>query len=210
MHPTACISGDDFCTSGRAFFGHCERHGFKALAVDFLAGITLNFGALVLSLLISALCVLCSMPNLNEASGFRSGILIGILVGIGSWLVASFILVFIASILLNIIDASYACLVLDLDHAAQVGTYRQPAMAQLVIAKANPTFVLVNPGGGPAQLAQVVVLPGSEMGVQPGVQPMPGSPGAVFVQPTASVQQAPQPVAVVPTAVPIGSPVNPQ
>lgn len=209
MHPTACISGDDFCTSGRAFFGHCERHGFKALAVDFLAGITLNFGALVLSLLISALCVLCSMPNLHD-SGFRSGILIGILVGIGSWLVASFILVFIASILLNIIDASYACLVLDLDHAAQVGTYRQPAMAQLVIAKANPTFVLVNPGGGPAQLAQVVVLPGSEMGVQPGVQPMPGSPGAVFVQPTASVQQAPQPVAVVPTAVPIGSPVNPQ
>ena len=43
---------------------------------------------------------------------------------------ASALLIFIASILLNIIDASYACLVLDLDNAQQTGKYSQPAMAQ--------------------------------------------------------------------------------
>ena len=50
-------------------------------------------------------------------------------------------------ILLNIVDASYACLVLDLDHASQTGTYRRPLMAQAVLAKTYPTYVIQQPGG---------------------------------------------------------------
>ena len=43
----SALTGDALCTSGRTFLDHCTRHGFvKVIVVDYLAAITLNFGAL--------------------------------------------------------------------------------------------------------------------------------------------------------------------
>ena len=49
----------------------------------------------------------------------RSSVLIA--VGSFAWLIAFIVLHFIASLLLNIVDASYACVVLDLDNHARTG-----------------------------------------------------------------------------------------
>merc|ERR1719502_407707 len=52
----SALTGGSFCSSGRTFLGHCTRHGFlRVIAVDYLAQMTLSFGALVLGLLVAAL-----------------------------------------------------------------------------------------------------------------------------------------------------------
>uniref|UniRef100_A0A7S0NV55 Uncharacterized protein n=1 Tax=Calcidiscus leptoporus TaxID=127549 RepID=A0A7S0NV55_9EUKA len=81
-----------------------------------------------------------------------------------SWLVASLILVeVVAYTLLDIVDASYTCLVLDLDRATLTGTFHRPEMAEVLISKVQPgpmpgpaiyQFVskdhAIVPSGGPA------------------------------------------------------------
>jgi len=77
------------------------------------------------------------------------------IVGTLAWLLSYLILSFLASVLLNVVEAAYACLVLDLDRAIQSGAFRQPAMSKVIVTQYNPTFVLVNPSGM-ATLAQAV------------------------------------------------------
>jgi len=81
-----------------------------------------------------------------------------------------------------------------LDNAKQTNTYRQPEMAQCILAKANPTFVLVQAPGGVVNLAQPVAAPpGQVVGAQQVVVNVP--------QPVA------QPIAV--PIVPVAQPVAP-
>lgn len=142
------LTGDDFCTSGRTFLGHCSRHGFRVIMVDYLAAITLQFGAVILALLVTALTVLLVKAGVYVHGDDMTTVLSTY--GAAAWFIGSLVLVFIAGILLNVVDAAYACLVLDLDNAAATGAYRQPAMAQAVIAKAHPTYVIQQPSGSAA------------------------------------------------------------
>jgi len=147
------LTGEPFCTSGRTFLDHASRHGFTAIMVDYLAAMTLQFGAIVLGLLVTAVTVwLVDAGNHVHADNKNLVLLIG---GIIAWFISSVVLVFIGGILLNVVDACYACLILDLDHAAVSGDYRQPQIAKAVIASVNPTYVIVQPGGT-AAVAQPV------------------------------------------------------
>ena len=130
------LTGDDFCTSARTFTTHLSRHGFTALWVDFLSRFVFQFGAFVLSLVVTGVC-------LGIMSQTTSSVTALIILGIFSFVIAVFFLAFVGGILLNVIDACYACLVLDLDQGAQ----HQPQMAQCIIVIANPTYVVQQPGG---------------------------------------------------------------
>ena len=64
------------------------------------------------------------------------------LVFVGAFAFAWMILSFIAMILLNVIDASYACLILDLDNAAQTRVFQRPEIAQAILVKVKPGYVV--------------------------------------------------------------------
>ena len=119
---------------------------------------------------------------MRSISKLKSAIVLATASGF-AFALALFVLVFIASILLNIVDAAYSCIVLDLDNYRRTRTFHRPAMATAVLVKVKPDFVVVEqPSGGYAAYA---------VGGQP---------------------SAPLPVAVpvganVPVAVPVGQPV---
>lgn len=181
------LTGDDFCTSGKTFLGHCRRHGWTAIMVDYLAAMTLQFGAVILGLLITAGTVFLLDNSHHVHTDDKETVLV--VAGVASWFVASVILIFIAGLLLNVVDAAYACLVLDLDRAAITGTYRQPALAQAVIAKAHPTYVIQQPGGGTAIAQPVQPYPQSPYS-QHQAQPLPPQyvHQAVYQQPPSQNQ----------------------
>jgi len=147
------LTGDDFCTSGKNFLHHASRHGFTAIMVDYLAALTLQFGAIVLGLLVTALTVFIVDEGGHVHDSDRTWVLVT--AGLVSWFIASVVLVFIGGILLNVVDACYACLVLDLDHASHTGAYQKPIIAHAVIATVNPTYIIQQPGGS-AAIAQPV------------------------------------------------------
>jgi len=132
------LTGDDLCTSARTFTSHLNRHGFSAVWVNWMASWVFNFSAFALSLLITAIClVITSHPK----RGFTAIIVIGIL----SFIFAIVFLSFVAGILLNIIDACYSCLILDLDHGAK----SQPQVAQAILILANPTYLYQHQSNDP-------------------------------------------------------------
>lgn len=144
----AALTGEGFCSSGRNFMDSCSRHGFlKVLIVDYMASITLNFGALVVALLVAAITVgLVQVGELSSAAhDDRTTVLL--VTGGVALVIASAVLVFICSLLLNVVDAAYSCVVLDLDNHARVGTFHRPAIATVVLQKTKPDFVVVQPGG---------------------------------------------------------------
>jgi len=154
----SALTGDGLCESGRTFLDSCTRHGFlKVVVVDYLASITLNFGALVFGLAVAAITVgmvdqaVLVGPAHNDD---RAAVLYT--VGGAAWLIATIVLVFIASLLLNIVDASYACVVLDLDNHARVGTFFRPQIAQAVLVKVKPDFVVMQPAGGAAYASSAI------------------------------------------------------
>lgn len=163
------LTGDDFCASGRTFFGHLERHGLgKVLVVDWMATIVLKFGAFVIGLLCAFATVVVAAKSTAIHDDDRVAVMATL--GVISWLVASLILLFLAEILHDVVDASYACLVLDLDHRQVTGTFHQPALAGAVLAKVQPTagLVIAQPGGlAYAQPAQPMAPGQVVVGVQP-------------------------------------------
>jgi hypothetical protein len=143
------LSGEPFCDSGRTFLGHCQRHGFlKVYTVDWLASVVLNFGAVILGLSATAITVLLLNGSSQLASYSQDDkiAVLGIVGGV-AWAIACVILLFIAGILHDVVDASYACLVLDLDSHARTGQYHQPQMAQTVLIQVRPGYVVEQPGG---------------------------------------------------------------
>jgi len=158
----AALTGDNLCTSGRTFLDSCSRHGFlKVYVVDGLATITLQFGALVFSVLVSAIVV--GLVNAGVLDGPQHNneraTVLGVAGGV-AWLLAFFVLLFICSLLLYVVDAAYACIVIDLDNHARVGAFHRPQIAQAVLVKLNrPDFVVMQPAGGAAYaVAQPVAV----------------------------------------------------
>ena len=162
------LTGDDLCTSARTFTSHLNRHGFSAVWVNWIANWVFHFGAFVLSLLITAICLVITS---KLQPGTHEQVLIA--VGILSFIFAIVFLCFVAGILLNIIDACYSCLILDLDHGAQ----SQPQVAQAILIIVKPTYVIQHPGGG---LAVTVEQPTAAVAY---AQPYAAQPTTAYAQP---------------------------
>jgi len=171
----AALTGDSLCDSGRTFLDSCTRHGFlKVVVVDYLASITLNFGALIFGLVVTAITLgMVEKGVLDGAShdDDRSSVLIA--VGSFAWLIAFIVLHFIASLLLNIVDASYACVVLDLDNHARTGAFHRPQIAQAVLVKTKPDFVVVTQPAGGASCGAAYAMPTAVPIAQPVAQGRP-------------------------------------
>jgi len=162
----ASLTGEALCESGRTFLAHTERHGFlKVVVIDYLAAVTLQFGAVVLALVVGAITVglVDASPHVHDDD--RATVLVS--VGVAGWLIAATVLLFISGILLNVVDAAYACLVLDLDNQQRVGTFHRPAIAHAVLYKLKPEYVVQQPGGAS------VVYARQEMAPQPAVMAVP-------------------------------------
>ena len=169
------LTGDDLCTSARTFTSHLNRHGFSAVWVNWIANWVFHFGAFVLSLLITAICLVITS---KLQPGGSPEVLIA--VGILSFIFAIVFLCFVAGILLNIIDACYSCLILDLDHGAQ----SQPQVAQAILIIVKPTYVIQHPGGG---LAVTVEQPTAAVAY---AQPYAAQPNMAYGQPNMTFVQA--------------------
>ena len=81
----------------------------------------------------------------NVESGTTSLVFLMILLFVAATCFAWMVLSFIASILLNVIDASYACLILDLDQSLQSKQFQQPEIAQAILVKVKPGYVVGTP-----------------------------------------------------------------
>lgn len=164
----AALTGDTFCRSGRTFLDTCTRHGFlKVYIVDYIAAITLNFGALVFGLAVTAATVYVVDNAVSVTPNERNAVLAA--VGGVAWLLSTAVLLFLAGLLLNIVDAAYSCIVLDLDNRTRLGSFHQPAIATAVLQKVQPgsEYVVVHqPGGGHSCAHHVVAMPAVAVGQQ--------------------------------------------
>ena len=152
-----------------------NRHGFSAVWVNWIANWVFHFGAFVLSLLITAICLVITSQSHPGAK-----VEVFVAVGILSFIFAIVFLSFVAGILLNIIDACYSCLILDLDHGAQ----SQPQVAQAILIVVKPTYVIQHPGGG---LAVTVEQPTAAVAY---AQPYAAQPNMAYGQPNMTYVQA--------------------
>ena len=123
---------------------------------------------LVLALAVGGLCALIAFPEAQDfvnpvssgTSAASSPMIVARVVGVISAFIALFILNFMAGIMLNVVDAAYCCLAIDMDGARP----HKPEIAsaiQATVVKAQPV-VVQNPGGyggNNVQLGQVVVHP---------------------------------------------------
>ena len=161
------LTGEPLCEAARHMFDHMSRHGFTAYTVDRVASMVLRFGGFVLALAVGVLCAYTAYPEAHQllagASGGTSVVLTATAVfAIVCVVIASAVLGFIAGIMLNVVDAAYCCLAIDMDGAQP----HKPEIANAihgVVVKAQPV-VVQNPGyvgqqHANVQLGQVVVHP---------------------------------------------------
>ena len=135
------------------------RHGFTALVIDRLAHITLGCGAFFLALFIGGFVTLLAYlgagpPKEVELGGAGVGLII---IGAIAFLVAFHILHFVAFIILSIVDASYACMVLDFDSP----TPKQPQMIDAIkgTMPARTVVAVQSPNDATPQVAVVTGVP---------------------------------------------------
>jgi len=170
----AALTGASFCSSGRNFLDSCNRHGFlKVVIVDYLAAITLNFGSVVLGLLVGAITagiVDSAVLSGKHSDDERERVLL--VIGLCACLVASVVLVFISSLLLNVVDAAYSCVVLDLDNYTRTRTFHRPVVAQVVLYQTKPDLVVVAPNGGATYATAQPIVTTTGQPVVPTGQPV--------------------------------------
>lgn len=169
------LTGKPFCESTRLFMNHLNKFNLAALGVDVLANMVLSAGAVVLSLLVGLVCT--GLFYLQIADQFANldttgRVCVLVVPGVASWYIAWIPLSFVSGVLLNIIDAAYSCLVLDLEGRAGEA-HPQLAYAVFSCLKRggkldNANIVIQQPGGsGPViAVATPVGQPGAQMGVQ--------------------------------------------
>ena len=102
-----------------------------------------------------------SSPKIDDA--LRVPLLVAY--GAGSYLLAASTLQFLATILLNIVDAAYTCHALDLES----NMCHQPKMKAAIMGVVSPTAVVQQPGGAPP----VVAVPAVPCATAPRASPPP-------------------------------------
>lgn len=203
------LTGDPFCHSAQTFTSHCSRHGLNVITVDYLSTVVLRFGSAILALAITAIsfAIFYASFTTTERAALTSldASVTYLIFGLSSYICALLPLSFVGGIMLNIIDAAYACLVLDIDVNAGSGqpqlayavftcvsaggnlkksdlVISQPGNGTPVIAVATP----VNPppmGAGHMGAGHVAIPIMSQHAVTPVAYATPGQPAVAYAQP---------------------------
>jgi hypothetical protein len=132
----------------------------------------LSFGALLLSLIVGAATagIVYKSSIANTAANTApnlSGLLVGI--GIVAAVISQLILCFVGGILINILDASYTCMVLDLDNGPQA--LAQPEFTKVLLEATAPNYkfgVVQNVG----QTSPALAYPAAQPAGQPRAVPI--------------------------------------
>ena len=198
------LTGDAFCDSARKFADHTTRYGLNVIVVDSISRMVLSFGAFVFSLLVGVLVAgifyLGNDTAINAMSDDERWPLL-LIVGLASWVLAFLPLFFVGGVLLNIIDAAYCCLVLDLEHQVALERHKELAYAVFTHVHASgkmkdSTLVINQPGAAGPVIAIATPVNDTQMGPTRGV----AYPVAQPIVHTIPVAQ--------PVAVPMGQPVG--
>ena len=115
------VTAAPFCTSARQITAILARNALSVYVVDQIGGFVLHFGAFVLSGLVAGLTTALVATTLPATASDRT-VLLGVYMGL-SLVVAFSTLNFLATLLLNVVDAAYTCHALDLE----VGNLCTPA-----------------------------------------------------------------------------------
>ena len=126
------VTAAPFCTSARQITAILARNALSVYVVDQIGGFVLHFGAFVLSGLVAGLTTALVATTLPATASDRT-VLLGVYMGL-SLVVAFSTLNFLATLLLNVVDAAYTCHALDLE----VGNLRTPA-CNLMYPTCSPT-----------------------------------------------------------------------
>ncbi len=146
----------------------CSRQALSVYIVDRIGGFVLHFSAWVLSALIAGATTVMVASTLPPSTDDAQRVPLLVAYGAGSYLLAASTLQFLATILLNIVDAAYTCHALDLES----NMCHQPKMKAAIMGVVSPTAVVQQPGGAPP----VVAVPAPP-------QPVPGVPYGYAVSP---------------------------
>ena len=126
------VTAAPFCTSARQITAILARNALSVYVVDQIGGFVLHFGAFVLSGLVAGLTTALVATTLPATASDRT-VLLGVYMGL-SLVVAFSTLNFLATLLLNVVDAAYTCHALDLE----VGNLCTPA-CNLMYPTCSPT-----------------------------------------------------------------------
>ena len=132
------VTAAPFCTSARQITAILARNALSVYVVDQIGGFVLHFGAFVLSGLVAGLTTALVATTLPATASDRT-VLLGVYMGL-SLVVAFSTLNFLATLLLNVVDAAYTCHALDLE----VGNLRTPA-CNLCIPACNLMYPTCSP-----------------------------------------------------------------
>lgn len=159
------VSAAPFCTSARQISTILARNALSAYVVDRIGGFVLHFGAFVLSGLVAGLTtalVASTLPTTLEqdeeeadlTAAPQRALLLGSYMGL-SFAVAFPTLNFLATLMINVVDAAYTCHALDLEG----GVVHRPRMHAALLAVAKPATAVVQQPGGVAPAIAVPVEP---------------------------------------------------
>ena len=147
-----------------------SRHGLNAWFCDRISAFVLSTAAFAFAVLgggasyLAVFYTLREQPSDEDDKRIVSGVF-----AVAAFIIGWFILTFCASIILNIVDAAYTCLAIDMD----AGAPHKPSMRDAMIPIVKPDFVVVvgHPGsagqpsaiavpvGGPAEIQTATAYP---------------------------------------------------
>lgn len=150
------ISGADFCSAGKEITSLFSRHGLNAWFCDQISAYVLATASFSFAALGGGFTYLGVVSTLEQPASIDDKRVVASAFGAGAFLLGWFILSFCGSLILNIVDASYTCLAVDMDNGAQ----HQPPMRDAMIPIVKPDYVVVvQHPGGPGQPQAAIGMP---------------------------------------------------
>lgn len=149
------VSGQRFCAAGKEITGLFSRHGLNAWFCDRISAYVLSTASFSFAALGGGVTYLVIFETLAHPTAVDDKRIVAGAFGTVTFGLGWFILSFCASIILNIVDASYTCLAVDMDHGAP----HQPQIRDAMIPIVKPEYVVVvqQPGAHPPVAMGVAV-----------------------------------------------------
>jgi len=190
------ITGNDFCSSGKQVSALLVRHGLSGWFVDRISLLVLHTVSMAFALLGGGFMFFVMRYTLPANMDNADRAVVCAVFGALTFALGWFVLSFCAAILLNIVDAAYTCLAIDMDAGRPTC---QPPIRDALIPIVKPDYIVVlgqAPPGGPPPTAGGPPL---VTGAYPATQPLPQAVAyaqPVQGQPTVAVAYAAQPAPV--------------
>jgi len=171
------ITGDDFCASGRQVTAMLSRHGLNAWFCDRISAFVLSTAAFAFAVLGGGASYIAVFYTLSDQpSDEADKRIVSSVFATTAFIIGWFILTFCASIILNIVDAAYTCLALDMD----AGAPHMPPMRDAMIPIVKPDFIVVVGHPGSAGQPSAIAVPvGGPVGGPAEIQTASAYPAAV-------------------------------